>query len=594
VTAARLGGSAARLLGRSAALRGILRVVALGIALMAMIDPAITSDRPARRVVMVASSDSARDGRLADAVVDALRRQFSVSRTPVAGASAAVFVGDGLPTADDNIPTPSFVVVADSDQTRVAIERVTIPASATLDERIPVGARVNVRGAAGRSLEVTVRAGGAVVDRVTRRVTGDSTLFIPLSFVPASLGPVVVRVSASVGGAESPATADAVLDVVSRRRVVLFYDPRPSWTSTFVRRAVEGDPQFAVTSRIVTSRNVSDNSGRPPASLSDESTLAAFDVIVIGEPNALSTADVGGLEAFMRRRGGSVVFLLDEVTPGAYERLAGNSVWSAVRGTPAAFALAHGDSTTIRAADIVVPANLPAVATVIAGGTKPVVWETPVGSGRVIVSGARDAWRFRDPQSSTFDRFWRTVIADAAASAPPPVMVTAAPGLVKPGEAVEVQATVRDAALGAGAASASGSVRASLAAMLEPGIRVRMWPEGDVGQFSGTLRAPQRPGVYHLTMATGGHTAEIPLIVSTDARVDTSFARSLSSAWATSRGGRLFDVRDIGKLPAALDAAIRPHSERTTWHPFRSAWWIVPFVLALSMEWWLRRRQGLR
>ena len=29
-------------------------------------------------------------------------------------------------------------------------------------------------------------------------------------------------------------------------------------------------------------------------------------------------------------------------------------------------------------------------------------------------------------------------------------------------------------------------------------------------------------------------------------------------------------------------------------HPMRSTWWILPFALCLSAEWWLRRRQGLR
>jgi len=99
--------------------------------------------------------------------------------------------------------------------------------------------------------------------------------------------------------------------------------------------------------------------------------------------------------------------------------------------------------------------------------------------------------------------------------------------------------------------------------------------------------------VYRVSVATNGRTAEVPFVVSADARVAAPSSRSLSSAWATSRGGRLFQARELEQLPAALDAAIQPRSERTTWHPFRSAWWIVPFVLALSMEWWLRRRQGL-
>jgi hypothetical protein len=186
------------------------------------------------------------------------------------------------------------------------------------------------------------------------------------------------------------------------------------------------------------------------------------------------------------------------------------------------------------------------------------------------------------------------VIADAAASAPPPLVVETAAALAKPGEMVDVHATVRDAALAADAASAPGSVRATIAAVLAPDTRVRMWPLGDVGQFSGAVRAPRQPGIYRLSVAASGRTAEVPFVVSADARTDAPVSSALSTAWATSRGGRLFHARDVDRLPSALDAAIQSRLERTTWRPFRSAWWIVPFVLALSGEWWLRRRQGLR
>jgi hypothetical protein len=50
---------------------------------------------------------------------------------------------------------------------------------------------------------------------------------------------------------------------------------------------------------------------------------------------------------------------------------------------------------------------------------------------------------------------------------------------------------------------------------------------------------------------------------------------------------------DAGSLASKLVSAIHPADRRMTWHPMRSAWWIVPFVLALSGEWWLRRRRGL-
>jgi len=578
--------------GPAAALIG--RAVAVAIALGGVVDPVMTSDRPSKRVVVVSAADSMRDGRLANAVAAALHRRFVVARSPVAGAGATVIAGDGLPTSSDLVPTPAFVVVADSDHAGVEIDQLDVPPNVTLDERVPVRAHVTVRAAAGRSLNLTARAGRVVVDRVTRRVDKDNTLLVPLSFVPAGLGPVAVRISASLDGVESPAVADAVVNVVSRRRSVLFYDPHPTWMSTFVQRALERDRQFVVTSRVITSRNLSTNTGQPPATLADQSTLSAFDVVVVGAPSALSAADVGGLEAFMRRRGGSVLFLLDDPTPGPYQRLARASAWSSVRGTPSVFTLANDDSTTLRAGDIVVPAIIPEGARIVAGGTRAVVWESAVGAGRLIVSGARDAWHFRDAGSSTFDRFWRSLIADAAASAPPPLVLETVPALAKPGTTVELRATIRDVALSADAESTSGPTRASATATLEPSTPVRTWPEGGVGQFSAAVRAPRQPGVYRITVAAGGRTAEIPFIVSTDARSDGPVSPLVADVWAMARGGRLLRARDIEKLPAALEAAMQPRSERTTWHPFRSAWWIVPFVLALSVEWWLRRRNGLR
>jgi hypothetical protein len=38
--------------------------------------------------------------------------------------------------------------------------------------------------------------------------------------------------------------------------------------------------------------------------------------------------------------------------------------------------------------------------------------------------------------------------------------------------------------------------------------------------------------------------------------------------------------------PAAAEAVQR--------YPMRSPWWIAPFALCLGVEWWDRRRQGLR
>ena len=188
-------------------------------------------------------------------------------------------------------------------------------------------------------------------------------------------------------------------------RAVLFFDPHPSWMSTFVRRAVERDQRFVVTSRIVTSRNISTDAGQPPR-VDDLASLKLFDAVVVGAPEALTEADVTGLEAFMRRRGGAVVFLLDRRVPGPYERLAGVSTWIVDSASRAMSVVPIvGDSSGLRASALAIPSRLPTAAEAVAltKGSRidslerrAAVWRVPVGPGRLIVSGALDSWRYRD------------------------------------------------------------------------------------------------------------------------------------------------------------------------------------------------------
>jgi hypothetical protein len=570
-----------------------LRAVALLIAVVAANDPAITSRRSTKPTVIVTALDSSRDARVSDNVARTIDNRFTVSRSPIAGAAAAVLVGDGLPDGRQEFPGPSFIVVSDTSAPRVAIERIDTPERAPSDARIPVVVHLAMRSASELPVDVTLRVGNTVAERVTRRVgRGESTLVVPMTFVAPARGANRVTVSVALTGTDASAIGAAAVDVDERRWTVLFHDPRPSWTSTFVRRAIERDSRFMVASRVVTSRNVSASAGRAPAGLTDRRSLSAFDVVVVGAPDALSASDVASLEDLMRRRGGSVVLLVDELKPGPIDRLTNVPSWSTDRGSLVNVALAQDDSATLRAGEIAWPSALPAGAVVIAGGQRPVIWESAVGGGRLLVSGALDAWRYRDPSVSGFDRFWRTLIAGAATSAPPAVSVNATPSIAKPGESVDVNALVRDAALRN--PTDPGVVRASISATLEPSTSVRLLPDAEVGQFTGALRAPREPGTYNITVISDVGTATVPLVVSNDIHHVQPSSRDLSRAWATSRGGQMFQASELGRLPEALSAAIRSPSELITWHPLRSAWWIVPFVLALSGDWWLRRRRGLR
>jgi hypothetical protein len=571
--------------------RMAVRASAIAIAIAAAIDPAVTSNRPAKPIVAVVATH-ARDSSFARHVANGLGKQFTVVRAPLATANATVVVGDNVPEPRTGLATPVFAVFSERSGPTVTIERAVAPATAPLAARVRVNTALRVTGARGRTVDLSLQANQVVVDRTTRAIrSDDERIQVPLTFVPTAPGAAPLWIHASLGGADTT-NADVGVDVRDTRWAVLVYDARPSWMSTFVRRALERDPRFVVTSRVLTSRGVSRDVGQPPARLDDIAALQAFDAIVLGAPDALGERDLQGVESFLRRRAGSVVMLLDHRSPGPYERLLDVSVWSN-DSTGKAESIVATDS--MRAAELMWPTRLPSGATVVAftrePSPHPIVWSAPIGAGRVIASGALDAWRFRDPSTSSFDRFWQGVVANAAAAAPAPVVVRATHTVASPGERVGVTALVRDAAISAAKQQPFG---VSAALMTDArATPIRIYPGDHAGSFHAIVRAPTTPGVYRLAVAANGARGDASLMVRGDAAQPSPEAPDLVRAWAESRGGVAINAADVGSLGSRLVATIHPADRRMTWHPMRSAWWILPFAALLSLEWWLRRRRGL-
>jgi hypothetical protein len=554
-----------------------LRVAVVLIAIAGAIDPAITTNRVGRANIAVVPADVRADSSLADRVAEQLSKHSTVTRGAFGGADATVLVGDQLPGDEREFSTPSFAVARNPGTT---IESVHAPAVAPAASRVPVEGRVHVVGARGKDVELTLRAANIVVDRATTAVkSDDERIPIALSFVPPTSGAVPMTVSAQVAGSAS-ASADLLLEARDDRFSILFFDPRPSWMSTFVRRAVERDRRFVVTSRVVTSRNLSTDAGQPPARLDDLASLGLFDAVVVGAPESLTDADVSGLERFMRRRGGSVVLLLDHRASGPYDRLTNVANWSSDSGSRA---LVIGDSG-LRATSIAFPSRLGDVAHSIASSNgRAVVWRTSLGAGRLVVSGALDAWRFRDRAASGFDQFWQTVIGDAAAASVPAVSTHVAANTLRPGERTTLRVVVRDASL-----SDASTARASVSAP-----HAILAPSGAPGEFTGELRAPSDTGIHRVAVTADGNRIEIPIHVG-DVNRAMPDDRDLVAAWTHANRGRVFAASALGDLSDAIADAIHPPARAETWHPMRSAWWIAAFALLASAEWWLRRRRGLR
>ena len=302
------------------------------------------------------------------------------------------------------------------------------------------------------------------------------------------------------------------------------------------------------------------------------------------------------------------MLLFDRRAPGPYERLTDVGAWvDDSTGRTVTIAPVSGDTAggALRASDVAWPSRLPAGAEVVArtvqsptdtSKSRPVVWRSAVGAGRLVVNGALDSWRYRDRAlpGGGFDRFWQTIVADAANAAPPPVAVTVASGVVAPGEEIAVAVVGRDAALSPDR-SARTNVTASLESTPSGGgpTTVRLWPSGAAGRLEGVVRAPAEAGVYRLVVTADGNRGETPVVVATNAMHSTPDALDLLAVWASARGGRALPESQLDKLSALLRQAIHAQPRLETWNPMRSAWWIIPFALALSGEWWLRRRRGL-
>lgn len=573
------------------------RAAAFVIAVAAVVDPALTTSRSSRPTVAVVTADSATGSPLVTRVVQALDRRFTVVRGRLDAAAATVLVGRAVPDEARALAGSMIAVVPTQPGPAVRVVDIDAPSTSALDVRVPIRVEVSVHGARGRRLTVELSAGGAVVDHVSQTVETDSGLIsVTAQHVPMRAGPQVLVARAYLDRLVAPDSSFTVVNARPDRYAVLFHDARPSWSSTFVRRAAGLDARFSITHRVVTSRGLSNAGGPAPESLREAASLADFATIVVGAPETLAGADVAALETFMRQRGGSVVVLMDGRGVGEFDRLTGVASWRTARtNAPTTFRAGAGFGA-LKGRETSWPAVAPAhslfhaVSVTRDSTIRPIVWSIPVGAGRLLVSGARDAWQFRG-DSSGFNAFWTTLLSALAADAPAAITVDMSRRALQPGETMRGRVTLRGPLLSKLTAR-SATIGAALVAGRES-TTVRLWPEATSGVFTGSIVAPRQPGTYRLVVWTDTDRSESPIVVHAGARAPIRQDREALQSFVSSRGGSVVTEDALDDLPRRLSSAIHVASRVETWHPMRSPWWIVPFALLLGAEWWGRRRRGL-
>ena len=575
----------------------IARGVAIAIAIGAVIDPAVPVPRSARPPLRVDEGASQLVAPLAAA-------GFQVN----SGADPAVTVvtGEEIASAsalaastwilDTSPPSPNVQIIS----ARTAVARLA-------GQAVQVEATFEGRGMDGRSTAFVLEDGGIPVGRVEHQWKGERERWTArFEYLVPAAGSGRLRVRAQPVDGESSGTdnaADLAVPPLRGPLRTLFVEAAVTWPALFVRRALEGEPAFAVSAVQRATKSVATRAGGPPAALT-RAALQLYEVVVVGGPANLSAADLDALRWFIESRGG-VVLLVPDAPPGKGEsphfltRLLGNGDRSNS---------GNGDSPRFQArvlesavrvgqdllvAELAIAQNLPADVRTIAADPEGhvVVFGRRVGAGSVIFSGALDAWRHRGGEDDGYARFWRRVIAAAGATVPPALEVETAPAIARPGDRVTVTARLRDTELPSVERIELTNIRAmAVSPSAKAEETIRLWPTAEPGVFAGEWRAREW-GPTNVTVTVGDLRGDASVTVAADVAAPRLTTEDLDLA-ARATGGRVIPMSQEEELVDAMKAAYPASRVTERRRVMRSPWWSVPFAALLCVEWALRRKRG--
>lgn len=558
----------------------VLRSAAIVIAVAALIDPVFTVQRPIRPALVLL--DLLHDGdhriaqRLREIDPNVIVRTPVGHRIPCGTGERCVAAVDGSQDADvpADLDAPfSVIIVKPAPRPNIAIRSAAVSANQHASAAGAASVMIANDGDGNRRASVRVTDGEAVIGTMAVELKAGEITTVDVPWWPIAPGARVLRIAAIADGADGAAFDNAIdvpVTVENGRMRVLVFDPRPSWSSTFVRRALEDDPRFLVDHRARVAPAIS--AGTATGRL-DVAALDRVAVVVVGAPDALTAPDVELLDRFVRIRGGGVVLLPERMPSGPARPLFTGEWVEQLRGEPEGVG-------ALRATELLRPRAMAFGSVAIS----PVIVATPAGNGRIVISGAMDAWRYRDAEAEpgAFDRFWTSLAAEMAELGEQVRIEIDAP-LAAPGSRVPF--TVRYRAM-----SMPAMLEAAAVARCDGAHAIRLWPSG-LGTFRGELPVGAEScavdvAIDHVIQTASVAVAERP--ARGVAATITKLARAARvSGGAVTDEDNLQPIRDWNEIDRDAAAA-------ASWFPMRSPWWLVPFVACVSIEWWLRRRNRLK
>lgn len=584
------------------AMRLALRGVAIAIATAGVVDPVITlSGAGSARATIVSAvlqehNDDAARARTnlmaAAKQVQFTERDASAGPLPCPIDEPCIIVADGsvdLRMPLDRTEPASLIRVGVPTAPNVGVSAVSAPSTQHVSAAGILNVDATGVGVSGRRSEFMVRDGDAIVGSASIDWKADGPQRVTVPWWPIGEGPRLLKVSAVPSAGETSTfdnTVAASVTVSVDRVPVLVYEPRPSWASAFVRRALEADQRFNVQSRVRLGPTLS--SGTPSARL-DQGALDRAALAVVGAPEALDSSEVALLDRYVRVRGGTLVILPDRAPTGPVLKLFPGTWREQLHSVPEAIG-------PLRASELLVSDPATDVNTVL-GGSKdaPTLLLTSAGAGRILISGAMDAWRYRaEPRAgaeaagNAFDQFWTSIAMDAARQSAS-LTIDAATGLARPAERIPLVVRWRSM-VGATSVKIRAEARCGRG-LPEP---IRLWPTGEFGVFTGSLAAGSPSTCAIEASVDDGPTAATGIVVSDEPRRSVTATLADLERLVKLTGGLAVTAGDESKVAQPLNSAKPPSPIRNPVRPMQSPWWMFAFAASLGAEWWLRRRAGLR
>jgi hypothetical protein len=578
----------------------VLRWLAIAIAVAAVWDPAVRASRPQGPPIDITTAVARRRVASADRIQQELRRQLEEAGFRINSGEPAVahLVVADRPPADMPADVPICAIdVSEHGAPNVAIVR----ASATPGrpgESAEVRVTVQGTGVKGSTTELRLEQHGVVL--ATDRHLWDGpqdTWTAALYFVPPTQDAIsLVARAVPLSGERTVDDNEMDVHVASQRPPVrvLAYDANVTWASVFVRRSLEGEPAFALSGLQRASQGIATHAGAPPPGLS-AAAVTPYDVIVVGSPEDLAARDVDVLRWFIDERGGVVAFVPQRRPSGPYATLLHDSgIEERILEQPIALDTSGGEQ--LRASELLVTRSLPLSARPLATlgpQAEAVLFAMRHGNGAIIFSGAMDAWRSRGSDQEAFARFWRRVLSEAAATVPPRVRVEVEPALAQVGETVRIRAWLRPTELQeSGATLTSGSVAArAIGPAQHVDEVVRLWPGDEPGFFEGEWTVPAA-GDYDLAVSRGDARGDARITALVDVNRGADAHPEALALLVRTTGGEIASPDRLADLITKLEARYAPQPQEVRVHPMRSPLWMLPFALALTVEWGWRRLKG--